>query len=229
MHYHCEIILPPNVDMHSSIESVMKPFYENGDPEETTNPFYDFYVVGGRFAGSKFLASLDQNKLDSFYEWMKEENVTVAGLQCGKQELSPATQQHKVDAKWSELFHGGTTLVKCPLFKHSNDQYSEGIEGVIDGDISLLGKSLDIKCSRVIFCGPSYDIDSGSYIGPIEAVFMVTDSVWNGVNHMGIDWDGRIGTAYEMFKERLDRYSDKYKSVVNPGDDWIAVTVDYHS
>lgn len=232
MHYHCEVILPPDTeDIVAAVGSVMKPFNENDESEEADrgNAFWDFYVIGGMFAGNKQLAQYDQSKIEEFYQWLKDEEITVSSFHFGKQELSPSSQIPKVDGKWNEMFpKQGGVMVACPLFKHSNDQYGMGTRGTIEGDISRLGDSKMVKCSKVIFAGPSYDGETKGWDGPLRAVFMLTDSQWNGVNHMDVRWDGTIQDAFGQCSKLLDQYTDSYREKVEPNDDWLCVTVDYH-
>ena len=226
MHYHCEIIIPPKADIKESIESILTPYHEEYEDEEGypgRNGFWDWYVIGGRWAGAKLQQALGKEKIDEFYRWCKKEEITVSSLQCGKQELKPVEQIPKVDAKWNEM----TGLPgPCPLFAHSNDQYSEWLPG----DISRLDESENVECSRVIFAGPSFDHDkSKTWDGPLEAVFMLAEDAWNGCNHMPVDWDGKIGSALKLWKERLENYASGYRNRCTPAGDWQCVTVDYHS
>ena len=68
MHFHCEIVLPPETtDIDSAIQSVMAQFDENQPDDEdhdTRHSFWDFYVIGGRWAGTKLVAQYDQAKLE---------------------------------------------------------------------------------------------------------------------------------------------------------------------
>lgn len=228
MHYHCEIVIPPDVNVEEAVASIMEPFDENTDSDDSSgHAFWDWYVIGGRFAGNKLLASLDRAGLDAFYAWMKEEKITVSGFQAGKPSLSPSDQTTKVDWKWSELFNAGV-LTACPLFEHSNDQYAS--ESTIEGDVMRLAEVPEgLTCSRVVFGGRKFDSDDNDWTGPIEATFMLCDSQWNGVNHMKIDWDGRLVSAVEMWKKDLERCAEKYKAKNGPAEDWLVVTVDYHS
>ena len=73
------------------------------------------------------------------------------------------------------------------------------------------------------------DAGTGERTGPLEAVFMLADTAWNGVNHMDVVWDKTIGDALKQFKKRLSNYAKKVRLQITPDDDWIAVTVDYHS
>lgn len=232
MHYHCEIVLPPDVeDIPAAIESVMRPFCEEQkDPADISRHcFWDFFVIGGRFAGSKQLAKYQGEKLDQFYQWLQDEKVTVSGIQCGKQQLNPATQIPKVDAKWNELFPSPSGVAACPIFEHSNDQYGSGVEGTIDGDISRLGDSKLVTCERLIFAHRQYDHETKKYTGPFQAMFMLQQEVWNGTNFEKTAWKGAVGAAYDMCLEWLAGYNDEYKTQNQPTEDHLCVTVDYHN
>ena len=222
MHYHCEIIVPAGTqDIEAAVESVMDPFDEN---DSDGNSFWDFYVIGGRFAGSKQIAKYDKEKLDAFNKWCTDEKITVDSLFAGKEEIYPSSQIPKVDGKWNELFPNSSgKIVPCPLFKHSNNQYGRDGDNTIDGDISALCDSLGVKCSRVIFAGLSH------FNKKLEAKFMLAGDVWNGVNHMPVKWDGTIGDALRQWNENLARYSEEAKKKYCAKDDWLCVTVDYHS
>ncbi len=229
MHYHCEIIIPPTDDVEASIATIMNPFSENDNEEDRHyNTFWDFYVIGGRWAGTKLIQGYDKAKVAKFYEWLKAEGIAVSGVQCGKQELSPSSQIAKVDKKWNEMFPPlSGEIVPCPIFQHSNDQYNNSGSSVIEGDICKLKDAMLVICSRVIFGGPSWVKDKRS--GPIEAVFMLTQDIWNGVNYIKTGWDGKMPSAVEQFHDKAKNYSDSYRDAVEPKDDWLCVTIDYHS
>lgn len=231
MHYHCEIVIPPTMDIEAAVTAVMKQFDENGDGEDHSprGVFWDWWVIGGRWAGHKMLAKYDQAKLDEFNEWLATEKVTVSGLQCGKQELSPASQESKIDAKWNEMFPTAEFL-PCPLFAHSNNKYGKGLSGTLPNDVSRLSDvSPTLECSRVIFAMPGFDSKTSDWTGPLEAEFMLCDSQWNGCNYMKVDWDGKFGSALEKYSEKLKNRNDKFAVRATPASDWLVVTVDYHS
>ena len=50
-----------------------------------------------------------------------------------------------------------------------------------------------------------------------------------GVTDVKAAWDGTIAAAVDECIERLKCYADDYRKVMQPCDDWITVTVDYHS
>lgn len=199
MHYHCEIVIPPTDDIEAAVKSIMAPFDETGDESDEDydrgNAFWDFYVIGGRMAGNKQLARYDKTQIDEFYAWLRSENVTVSGVTCGKQELSPASQIEKVDVKWNEMFPSETFL-PCPLFKHSNDQYAKGLSATLPDDVMRLADVPGaLTCERVIVAGPSYESETNDWTGSLEAKFMLCQRQWNGVNHMTVEWDGTLEGA----------------------------------
>ena len=218
-HYHCEVIIPPTDDVVAAIEQVMQPFDENASADDSNgHGFWGYYVIGGRYAGSKLLQSIDQEKKAAFEQWLHDQKVTVSGIQFGKQTLQPAAQSAVVDAKWREMFPG--TTERCPFFDHANDQRADGADGVLMGDIWPLGTSLGIKCHRIIFGGGH---DGG-------ADYMLTTREWNGVSIMPVAWDGLIGSALDMRLDELKNRSDVYRARATPDPaTWLAVTVDYHS
>jgi hypothetical protein len=230
-HYHLEIIMPPTDNVEGAISSIMEPFDEN--KEEAYHPFYDWYVIGGRWAGDKFVDSLDQDKLQEFYDWCDNEKLTVSGLIAGKQSLQPATQIPRVDAKWNEMFpREDGQEVSCPLFQHSNNQFATAVLDALDGDVWPLSRSKHATAARVIVAGPSFvphpPEGVSVYSGPYEAIFMLSQQIWNGVNSEETTWDGTIAKALETLESRLQNYSDEYRQSHTPQDDWLCVTVDYH-
>lgn len=236
MHYHCEIVIPPTDDITKSVTSVLEPFDENLERDSEIargSPFWDWWVIGGRWAGAKLIARFDPKKLKEFYQWMTDEKITVSGLRCGKEELSPASQIPKVDNKWNEMFPS-ENFVPCPLFMHSNNPYGKdysplmidkyGTNPILPDDIMLV-KDLPtyLTCERVIIGGLNYKEDG------IEPKFMLVREEWNGLNHMIVKWNGNIKTAIKQYINSLRNYKEDYKKKVLPKNDWLVVTVDYHS
>jgi hypothetical protein len=215
------MIIPPMLpdEIESAIDGILKPFYEGN--EENSHTFWDFYSIGGRWAGTKMLAGYDQDKIEVFNKWLTDEGITVSGIQCGKQELKPESQIPNVDAKWNEMFPPPDGIpIPCPLFRHSNDPYNNDS---LPDDICLLSQAYRVQCTRVIIAGPNHKGDI------LEAKFMLCDSRWNGVNFMTVNWDGKIKSAVDDYIEKLSHYKEDYQEKMSPKDDWLTVTVDYHS
>lgn len=221
MHYVLEIIMPQVEDVELAVDQIMTPFSENCDDEDRMpNPFWDFWVIGGRWAGHKLESGLDQDKLSAFRSELNKRNVTVSGLQCGKQELQPEDQIPMVDALWTEYFpeYNGRA---CPLFKHANDQYTNDC---LYGDVLRVKDTPpSVTAGRVIIA--NYDYQDAL----LEAKFMLSTDVWNGVNHEDTAWDGKITTALEMYDKSIQNYKEEYREKNKVTDDMLVVTVDYHS
>lgn len=223
MHSKIEIIIPPTDDVEASVKQVMQQFDENGTDEDgicNSHAFWDFYVIGGRWAGDKELSKLDQDKLASFYKALEEKNVTVSGFQAGKQTLSPESQIPMVDSLWKDYFPDCKSE-GCPLFSHSNDQYSEALQG----DICKVSEVTDsMTCEKLLIAGQGY---MGN--GEIECKHLLQRSVWNGVNHEDTNFSGKILDGVSMYMEKIDGYTEDFKQKNTPNDDWLVVTVDIHS
>lgn len=225
MHHHCEIIMPPSNNISEDIKKIMAPFDENpheNEDEDTSQGFWDWYIIGGRWAGTKETCRHDPNKISAFNAELNRAGVTVSGIQCGKQELSPASQIPFVDKLWNDMFPTQNgEIVSCPLFNHSNNQYNSN--DLLGCDIATLDDLPEkLNCSRVIIAGPNYKDD-------LAVSFMLCEDIWNGVNHMPIDWDGTVQTALAQFKETLSAYRKEYREKVTPQNNWLCVTIDYHS
>jgi len=222
MHYHCEIIMPPTDDVEAAVKLIMAPFYEGEEDEDikSNHPFWDFWVIGGRWAGAKQKATYDKEKLEAFYAWCTEEKITVSGLTAGKQSIQPVSQIPMVDAKWNEMFPSAK-FSACPLFAHSNDQYSS--KSLIDGDICKVSEVPDnLECSRVI-------VACFDYQDKLYAEHMLSDSIYNGCNFERTKWNGTIVDAISDYEKSHSSYRDEWKEKNTIKPDWLVVTVDYHS
>jgi hypothetical protein len=206
MHYKLEIVMPPTDNIEKAIDTILEPFSEHD--EDARHPFWDWYVIGGRWSGSKVKERIGEDVLTAFYQWCRDEGVTVSNVQWGKQSLMPEDQIPKVDAKWQEL----TGLEgPCLIFQHSGDSN--------DGDICTV-KDLPEGYTAAHVIVASHEN---------EAFYMVEDDIWNGVNHVKADWDGTVHAAIAAAIERAAYYKDEYREKSTPNDNWLVVTVDYHS
>src|SRR6185312_2392586 len=103
MHYQLEIIMPPVADVKTAVAQILEPFDEQGEDEDgnpNAHGFWDWYVIGGRWAGAKLEAMFGPERLKAFRAELAERNVTISGVRFGKQELQPADQIPMVDALW---------------------------------------------------------------------------------------------------------------------------------
>ncbi len=214
MHHQLEIIMPPTDNLEKAIESIMKPFDESSGDEDTSHPFWDFYVIGGRFSGAKIEANFDKKKVDAFYDEIRKMKITVSGLQCGKQKLQPESQIPAVDELWRKHFPDGGDV--CPLFSHFNNQYTDS-KGYPDV-MSLKDFPRGLTAAHVIIADSKH-----------EVTYMIQESMWNGVSYVDTKWDGKVKSALDQFAEKFKNNNPDYIAKIKPQDDWLVVTVDYHS
>lgn len=218
MHYHAEIIMPPTDDVEAAIEKILAPFSENAEDDVRNHPFWDWYQIGGRYSGSKLEATVSQEQKDAFMAALKERKVTVSDLQCGKQELSPASQIPMVDALWREMCPGAGDV--CPIFQHSGRE--------MNGDVCKVSEIPEgLTAYTVIIAGPSYG--DGKFDGPAEAKYLAHKSIWNGVTHQDTEFKGNVAEALAGHAKRAENYRDDYRQIMTVQPDWLCVTVDYHS
>lgn len=222
MHYLVEIILPlmEREKVAEAVATVLAPFNEND--EEASDAFWDWYVIGGRWAGAKTEAMLDPEKLEQFNAKLKEMEVKVHGLIAGKQTLVDEFVE-PVDALWREMFPGAGD--KCILFDHAHDKYSG--DGGLPGDICLLSEVPDgHTASRVMFCSYNYE-------NKLTCEEMLCKEVWNGVTFQDTNFDGRVKQAIEWRNERLSgrSYKEEYveRNLINDKSKWLCISVDIHS
>lgn len=212
MHFHCEIVMPPVKDVEAAVTQVMEPFNESDS--ESSRTFYDYYTIGGRWSGDKYMAGLDKDKLKAFEDELHRRKITISSMQFGKQELYPSEQSVEVDELWRGYFGGD---IPCPMFRHAGER--------LPGDVMKLGEldASKIKAARVIFAHPRFEEDG------VEAGFMVAEDIWNGCNHERTIWDCTLKHALELHAKDIEHCRDEWKLKVSPQPDWLVVTVDYHS
>jgi hypothetical protein len=211
MHYNLEVIMPPTDDIETALGTILEQFDENYEDEEmsvNSNGFWDWYQIGGRWSGAKIEAFLDKEKKDAFYEKLGEMDITVSGMSWGKQELQPADQIEAVDALWREWFPE-SGVEQCPFFKHFDDANNLDI-------CTLEEVSPDMEAYHVIIAVPS------NYDGKLTTKTMYMTELWNGVSFQKTEWDGNLLNTVKAHNERMTEDQ-------TVKDDWLVVTVDYHS
>ena len=209
MHYHCEIIMPPTDDPQREVDLILTPYHE--DNSDYPYSFWDWYEIGGRWSGDKINATLDSDKLEEFKDKLIAMKITTSAVIAGKPRLQPEIQQLTVDAMWRAHFPD-CGIHQCPLFAHSGSS--------LPGDIALLKDTPhNLMAHRFMFAGPE----------PFRVFSMMTTEVWNGVQHEHTTFDGTFGEALRRHHDRLVNLTDEARAKYTPDDDWLVVTVDYHS
>jgi hypothetical protein len=216
-HYHLELVMPPTEDVKAAVTQILAPFCEHLDRDEegaNGHPFFDYWVIGGRWSGEKMVAMFSKERTEAFHAAMRDAKVTVSSFRCGKEELKPADQIEKVDAMWREHFPE-SPLAVCPLF----DNYKGDM-----GDVMNLEQVPDrLTAARVIVAAPGYDGVS------LEAAYMVEAEFWNGVCHNRTAWSGKFHDALAMQQEHHKNSHPDYLAKTTPKPDWLVVTIDYHT
>ena len=61
-----------------------------------------------------------------------------------------------------------------------------------------------------------------------SAYMQYMKSVWNGLNWQDTAFSGYVRDALKEYREAIAEYTPAYREKLNPKDDWLVVTVDYH-
>ena len=216
MHMRLEVIMPPTSDVGGALDEVLKPYDEgigcnDEDEDACCNPhaFWDWWQIGGRFSGQKIYKMVDQERLDAFYALLNERGVTVSGIVFGKQTLRPESQAPMVDALWREHFPE-MPFEACPLFDHAGES--------LPGDVTKLAGCRGQSCSHLIVAD-----------GEGRSTLMLQKEIWNGATHQKTAWDGTIASALQQLEGTFSHCRPEWVGPRRPTDDWLVVTVDYHS
>lgn len=229
MHYHAEVILPPKpvVGVEVAVEMVMEPFNENieGEEDHGEPKWWDFYIIGGRWHGNKLRHSLGEDKIEAFYKELQEEKITFSSLYAGRDKVMPESQEGRVDEIWRKHFPGTTET--CFLMEHGNDKYAN----TLDLNVCKLGDlPEDYSAARVLIGGQHMsDIEKGEGLLHLHCTYMVSQGVWNGVTHQDTSWKGSVTRAAKDWNAQLENYNPEFAKPNTTTDDWLSVTVDYHS
>lgn len=224
MHYLMEAIVSPQYadDIEGAVTAALEKYEEGREDEDGfINPhaFWDFFVIGGRYDKEKLVQRFDQDTMKEFYDQLTERGVTVAGVQCGKPELSPASQEPEVDELFRSFFPEWEG--PCPLFQHGlNSQYdnADGWPNVC----KLSEVPRTYKCYRVI-------ILSAGYQGRPHIVNMFSRSVFNGATFLDTEWGGNLLDAVDLHHDKIKNYKEEYRDKNTITGEWITVTIDYHT
>lgn len=210
----------PEDEIDERVAEIMAQFDENAQGEDrSTGAFWDFYSIGGRMAGVKRRSKVPKEKLKAFYDELNARNVTVSGLQWGKPELNPPEQRGMIDALWREMCPE-SGLDFCPIFKQGS-----GIDAAeYEGDVCPYREIADdFRCEHVIFAALDYKDER------YEAHQMFQASLWNGVTWQNTTFDGTWACAKALHAKEIALVVEGYRMKYTPTDDWLVVTVDYHS
>jgi hypothetical protein len=196
----------------------MAPFDENNidDADHSGQAFWDWYVIGGRWSGTKLQDRLGRERIATFNRELEAMKVTVSAVQVGKPELSPSDQLPKVDEAWRRNFPDAK-IDYCPFFRRDRAK-----EELIPYDVCLLGECPRVTAERIIIAGCRTD-------GTLYPAHMMEMRYWNGVTYVDTSWDGDVLVAISAYIVSRKNSTDDWKDRNLPRGDWLVVTVDYHS
>lgn len=205
--------MPPTDNVEGAIEQLLEEYYEGWEDEDghpNSHAFYDFYRIGGRWSGHKILPE----NISIFDKVLTDNNITVSGLQFGKQTLKPASQIPLVDELWNKTFPESPVKV-CPIFDH--------YKGDVGDIMKLRDIPVKLTASHVIIAHPHWDDKE-----KLEVGYMLLDEIWNGTTHQKTTWDGTIRSALQEHSKQYSRSDKEFQDKYIPTGDWLCVTVDYH-
>jgi hypothetical protein len=142
--------------------------------------------------------------------------------------LQPKSQIAEVDRLWQEHFPE-SEIKSCPLFAHSNDQFREYLPGDVM-PVSMIPK--DYTSSRLIVAKPKRDWGhegSPIIVNEFSAETMLETEYWNGVDLVSTEWHGNVVDGLKRHENKVSSYRGDAAEEYRVRDNWICVTVDYHS
>lgn len=210
MHYHLEILMPPTDDVPAMVAKALAEFDECNP--ENRYAFFDWYVIGGRWSGTKLQQRIGEERLSAFQNKLHSMGVTVSSFRAGKPRLSPESQEGTVNALWREMCPGNGDV--CPLFKN---EVSFNLDACRLDELPS-----GLKCEAFLYVSVDDDDE-------VEPKLLLRGSIFNGVNSQDTTWDGSVEKAFELLCKRIGNYRDEYRKAIEPRPDWLLVTVDYHS
>ena len=204
MHYHLELIMPPSplIQIQERVRELMFPLSQAvAHSEGTTAYLYDWYQIGGRFAGAKMLGRLDPERLHKFRQELYGEAFTndARPVVIGQTGLWRTQDLPKVDALWRKWFPE-EEIDACPLFDH----YPAG-----DQDICRVDQIPDTLTADAVLVG-----------NEDKVVFQLITEIWDSTKQEFQDtgFDGSVLNALRQCRA----------CGVEPSQNWLAVTLDCH-
>lgn len=201
--------MPPTGDPVKAIEALMLPFSEHD--ENNSHPFWDYYLIGGRYSGRHVQSLLDTEKMELFYLELQNLKITVNNVVFGKYELSPSSQIEKVDALWNNFFPESKIDV-CPIFKHYK---GDTLDICTVGDVDLT----KLTCFTLAIAKPENE----------QLDFLLHTSMWNGVTWIDTAFDGSVKKGIDLYNDNLKSYKEEYRREREINKNWIIATIDYHN
>ncbi len=204
MHNHVELIMPPSpvVEIQERVRELLYPLSQSAaEMAGTTGRLYDWYQIGGRFAGTKMSLRLDPERLHKFRQELYGEAFTndTRPVLLGQQRFWGTPDLPTVDALWRKWFPEEEAGA-CPLFDH----YPTG-----DQDICRVDRIPDNLTAHAVVVG-----------NEDKVVFQLHTEIWDSTRSefQDTDFDGSVLNALRQGRA----------CGVEPSKNWLAVTLDCH-
>ena len=247
MHELVEVVIPPVVGelgdekewyptVEGALEDTLKKLCTSVKPKKRhPGAFWDWYVIGGRFAGSKLrkkvILDVGQEAFDRMWDKLDERGPMCSGVVAGKQSIVKPEDQEFADNLWREL--SGRDEPN-PYFEHSNNQYAPGLAGTLPMDICRLSEVPENHtCRRVVFATQrqKYVEDrepGGRFVAQdrIKPFFMLSAEIWNGFTFEETAWDKTFKSALELYRKQGECINQEFCPQAR--DDWWVISVDAH-
>ena len=201
-HYHVELILPPTprFEIRERVLEILLPL-RKGDDEATwpADPLFDWYKIGGRFAGTKHGLRCDPERRRKFYEELYSDEFT-SDDDLSKLGFWGDDQLPAVNALWRKWFPEDEVGI-CPFI---------GPYPTRDQDICRVDRISDELKADTVVVGNEAN----------QVVLRLKTEIWDSIKRKFIDtgFDGSV----------LDALRRCRAAGVEPAGDWLAVTLDCH-
>ena len=202
-HYHVELIMPPTpwFAIEDRVLDILLPL-RKGDDEETwpADPLYDWYKIGGRFAGTKYGLGCDPKRLRKFYEELYSEAFATDVTVIGGARFWSDSDLPKVNALWRKWFPEDE-VGTCPFI----GPYPTG-----EQDICRVDRIPDELAADAVVVGNEAD----------QVVFRLAIEIWDSARQefQRTGFDGSVPDALRRCRAQG----------IEPAGDWLAVTLDCH-
>ncbi len=227
-HYHLEVVMPRVDDVDATVTQILAPFDESGKDDDDYGrrhafwSYWNYWKIGGRWSGAKLLCLLGSDRVTAFEKALHDAGISVSTFRFGKPTLDPASQAEMVNMMWRNAFPD-SPVSTCPLFDNYQDRY---------GDVMPLGKCpKGLTCDSLIIAGPPWTKtnESPHCSDNLTARYMLHAGLWNGITWQKTTWDKTLSSAVAESIRDLKGARPEYALPRTPTDDWLVVTVDYHS
>ena len=226
MHEHLEMFLPPQASENIEvwITNLLTPFAVHYKDEQYGDPnpyaFYDYYRIGGGYAGRHLLQRIDPDGSRTREIWA---DYRALFDNQKHRDLDDEAVELRHRNLWRNHFPDGGPI--CPLFQ-SNVK--------VESDICLVGELAPGLTAARMFVAQNRNGDTAGELPEhlnMHSVcfYMLCVEVWNGANLQRTDWNGLVSDGIERQQAHVrQHYRQEFYQDYAINDDWLVATIDYH-